>query len=275
MQELDTLSAELVRDYGLRDEELSPELRLCVGRLEELRRREKNGSADDDLDFKLGAPSKNFPIDLNIAVSSEQRREIYRLRAGAFRESGWIDGSQQEFSDEFDELPSAILIAATSRGRLVGTIRISVNGQPRSMPCELVFPEEIAAIKNSGRGRMAEFCRIAVDPAITNSSFRATLYGCLVRTALLVARAAEVDYAFAAVHQRISRFYQHMFGFSRLAKSPGYGIINQPTHLLGLEFQSLIRRSGERNGFFHVAPPEVATARRHLSLSHPVLVTDH
>lgn len=275
MQELDTLSAELVRDYGLRDEELSPELRLCVGRLEELRRREKIADAEDAVDFKLSTPSKNYPIDLNIAVSKRQKQEIFRLRAEAFRESGWIDGSQLEFSDEFDELPSAILIAATSRGRLVGTIRISVDGQPRAMPCEIEFPEEIAAINNEGRGRLAEFCRIAVDPTITNSSFRATLYGCLVRTAMLVARAAEVDYAFAAVHQRISRFYQHMFGFSRLAKSAGYGIINQPTHLLGLEFQSLIRRSGERNGFFHVAPSEVAIARRHLSVSHPVLFTDH
>lgn len=273
MQEFDSLSAELVRDFGLKDEDLSPELKLCVDRLDELRRRERSAEPE----FRLTSHSKNFPIELHIANTQHQAHEIYALRAEAFRESGWIDGDDTAFSDEFDALPTAILIAATSRGRLVGTIRVSVTGADGSvsMPCEQEFPEKLAAIRSEGRGRLAEFCRIAVDPAITNSSFRATLYGSLVRSGMLVACAADVNYAFAAVHARISRFYQHMFGFTRLAKSEAYGIINQPTQLLGLEFQALVRRSSERNGFFHVSPQEIALARRHLTSTHPALIAGH
>lgn len=92
---------------------------------------------------------------------------------------------------------------------------------------------------------------------------------------MMVASAADVDFAFAAVHARISRFYQYMFGFTRLEKSDAYGIINQPTHLLGMEFQSLVRRSDQRNGFFHVTPAEVAAARRHLSVTHPALMSEN
>lgn len=271
MQDFETLSAELVRDYGLTDQDLSPELRLCVDRIDELRRRE---AVDTVPSFRLEAPTKNFPIELSIAVTPQQKREVYALRGEAFHASGWIDERASAFSDEFDDLETAILIAASSRDRLVGSIRISVDaGSPHAaMPCEIEFPETLAKIKSSPeRGRLAEFCRIAVDPTISNSSFRATLYGSLVRTALVVAQAAEVDYAFAAVHSRISRFYQHMCGFSRLAKSDAYGIIDQPTQLLGLEFQALMRRSGERNGFFHIKPAEVALARQHLTLTHPAL----
>lgn len=275
----DSLSAELARDFDIHGDDLSPELQLCVARLDELRRREGrsgfNGapSVGGSPALRLSAPKRDFPIELGIAVSKEQRRQILELRGKAFARAGWLPHETAAHADEFDRLGTSILIAASAGNRVVGTIRISIGGDEGAtqMPCELEFPSQLAEIKRDVDGRLAEFCRIAVDPDITNRSFRATLYGSLVRTALLVSRAAEIDYALAAVHSGIARFYQHMFGFHRLGKSAGYGDIKQPTQLLGLEFGTLVRRSNQRSGFFHVSADDIRQARQVLAASHPGL----
>lgn len=280
MEEGRTLSAELARDFDMEAGELTPELQLCIARLEELRRRE----ADPDDDrisiaqkfFPLRAPTSDHPIELSLVSGLDA--DIRDLRAKAYERAGWIADETSIVRDDFDRSPTAIAVAATSGGRLVGTIRVSVR--PRGlasagMPCELEFPAKLGGIiQTLPHGKFAEFCRVAVDPDIGSRSFRTTLYGSLVRAAVMVAWAAEVDYALVAVHAAISRFYQHMCGFERLATSRGYGIIKEPTHLLGADFAALVRRTSERSGFFHIGRDEVRRVGEHLRKAHPALFVD-
>lgn len=280
MEEGQTLSAELARDFDLEAADLTPELQLCIARLEELRRREA-GPDDDRISivqrvFPLRAPASDYPIELSLVSGLDV--DICDLRAKAYERAGWIADETSIVRDDFDRSPTAIAVAATSGGRLVGTIRVSVK--PRGvasagMPCELEFPAKLGSlIQTMPHGKFAEFCRVAVDPDIGSRSFRTTLYGSLVRAAVMVAWAAEVDYALVAVHAAISRFYQHMCGFERLATSRGYGIIKEPTHLLGADFAALVRRTSERNGFFHIGRDEVRRVGEHLRKAHPALFVD-
>lgn len=270
MERAESLTAELARDFDIVPEELSPELQLCVARLEELRRRDGDTPITSGAPIILRAPSKSFPITLSIADDPATLEDIFKLRARAFEQAGWLSSETDTITDEFDTMPTAILVAAHSGGRLVGTLRVSVNrGREKrpSMPCELEFVSELASIASEMDGaRMAEFGRVAIDPEIANSSFRATLYGSLVRAGMLAAWASDVDYTLVAVHNKIARFYQYMIGFKRIAQSSSYGIIAHPTQLLGLDFPSLIRKSDQRSGFFQVTREEAQRVRQQLRL---------
>lgn len=276
MERGQTLSAELARDFDLEATDLTPELQLCIARLEELRRREDpvgERRARSAKSFLLSVPASDYPIELSILPGING--EVCELRVKAYERAGWIADEASIISDDFDRLPTSVLVAATSGGRVVGTIRISMKtGQHAAigLPCEMEFPGKLSEVsKSMPEAKLAEFCRVAIDPDISNKSFRATLYGSLVRAAVTVAWAAEVDYALVAVHTGISRFYQHMCGFQKLAASRGYGIIKEPTNLLGAEFSALLRRSSKRNGFFHISDDEMVRVSEHLHRSNPEL----
>jgi hypothetical protein len=267
MQQFDSLSDELVREFDIRSEQLSPELKLCVDRIDELRRREKASLA------RLPSPSVNYPIELEIASSDEQRDQIFQLRGEAFAKAGWIAPGIKVVFDEFDALPTAVLVMATAGDRLVGTIRVNIREDGAAeigLPCEREFPAELDSVRAQS-GALAEFGRVAIAPDLRNRSFRTTLYGSLIRSATMVAHAAAVDYALVAVHANISLFYQRMCGFKRLAKARGYGIIAEPTHLLGAEFENLLKRSSGRNAFFHIKDGDARATRAALASTHPTL----
>lgn len=264
----ETLSAELKGEFDIRAEDLSPELQLCVDRIDMLRKQDRG-----DCDTRLAPPAGDYPIEFSVARTAKEYNEIFQLRRLAFAEAGWIDPETDSVTDPLDDLPTSVLVAARAEGRLVGSLRVSIGPQGSrvpSLPCEIEFPGELQTVRKDFK-RPAEFCRVAIDPELSNRSFRTTLYGNLVRSAMLVAQAARVDFALAAVHSKLSLFYQHMIGFRPIAKSDGYGVIQQPTHLLGGRFVDLVERSNRRNKFFHVAESDVLSARRVLQLTHPRL----
>ena len=264
----DTLSAELEGEFDIRSEELSPELQLCVDRIDMLRKKDHRS-----WNTRLAAPAGDYPIEFSVAHTAKQYNEIFQLRRLAFAEAGWIDPETDSVTDPLDDLPTSVLVSARADGRLVGSLRVSIGpagSRVPSLPCEIEFPQELREVRARYQ-RPAEFCRVAIDPELSNRSFRTTLYGNLVRSAMLVAQAARVDFALAAVHSKLSLFYQHMIGFKPLAKSDGYGVIQQPTHLLGGRVVDLVERSRRRNKFFHVGEAECLAARQVLKLTHPRL----
>ena len=227
--------------------------------------------------LSLNVPTQEFPVGLFLARSVKRRSEVYRLRHTAFVNSGWIEPrASAELTDPFDDLETTVIIQAIADERTVGTARLTVSPSSAialSMPCQLAFPSELANVKSRYRGPLVEFGRIAVDPASWSRSFRTTLYGSLVRTALLLAEAAGTEYTLAAVHSRLSMFYRGMFGFIRLADTRSYGDINEPTVLLGQRCQALLDRSAARSKFFHVSRDDINQAREVLLRSHPLLLT--
>lgn len=219
------------------------------------------------LDSNGGDAAKNFPIALRMYSSTSDKSELYRLRYRAFLAAGWIAESRKgEFTDRFDALASTFAVGAFHNGECIGSLRLAFGGggSVDSMPCEEQFAAEVKELDVGGNRRLLEFSRMAVDPSLTNNSFRTTLYASLVRAGFILAHAAEVDDAVIAVHRRFSPFYQAMCGFRVLGKSDSYGGIAEPTHFLGRNFKSLDGRRRQRNAFFRFEPEEVDRARQSL-----------
>jgi len=221
------------------------------------------------LDSNGGDKVKNFPIKISIYSSKANKSELYQLRYRAFRDSGWIPENETgEFADRYDTLESTFTVGASHDGQCIGTLRLAFGGAglpPGTMPCEEQFPEEVRKLDAHGPIRMTEFSRMAVDPAMTNTSFKTTLYATLVRAGFMLTAAASTNFALIAVHKKTSRFYQSMCGFKVLSESGSYAGIAEPTHFLGLEVRALDERRQSRKGFFAFTAEELVGARQTLA----------
>lgn len=215
------------------------------------------------LDSNAGDAARNFPISLRIFSWASDKGDLYRLRYTAFREAGWIaENDDRMFVDEYDALPSTFAVGAYHDGVCIGSLRLALGGAgypPRTMPCQEQFPDEVC---EQGAKRLVEFSRMAVDPSLTNRSFRTTLYASLVRAGLIVSTAAEIDVTLIAVHRRVSPFYQAMCGFQVVAKSDTYAGIAEPTNFLALRFQDMEKRRRRSNAFFAFSEQEIESARQ-------------
>ncbi|MDX2307123.1 MAG: GNAT family N-acyltransferase [Hyphomicrobium sp.] len=287
------LRERLEQEFAIRFDDLSTDMKICVERIEQ---HEQPALPDDHgrpdtavgtgfdsrLELsdatRLNSPTDAFPISIGLALSCSQRERVFQLRHDSFVEAGWITPqASRAFSDAFDDLPTSVLVEAVADGRAVATLRIAMatpQSMAPSLPCEVEFPREIADVRARTGGRLAEFSRVAIAPDITNTSFKTTLYGGMVRTAFILVWAAGIDYAFAAVHERVSDFYRHMIGFDRLARSSSFGIIAEPTELLGCPGARLFQRAAQRRSFFHVDADEIEHARVLLQRHFPALAVD-
>lgn len=211
-------------------------------------------------------PSK-FPIDLRVFASGSDKRDIYRLRYRAFIKDGVISARSDElFFDPYDDLASTCSLGAYQDGVCVGTFRLAF-GEGRSdrdtMPCQAMFAE-VGTLQAQGFDRLVEFGRMVVEPSLTNTSFRTTLYASLVRAGLIIAQAGGADYGLISVHPKLARFYELMCGFKSMARAESYPGINAPAVLLGRDFRILDQKRTRQNPFFRIASNEVTLARDQL-----------
>ena len=217
------------------------------------------------LDSHDGNAAKNFAMDLRIFSNATDRRDIYELRYRAYIESGLIVRQDDPaFSDQFDDLPSSYSIGAYSKGVCIGSLRLafgdSSSADATTMPCQTVFGD-VDGLGARRSGKLVEFTRMVVAPEITNASFRATLYGTLVRTATILSKAGKADFALIAVDPKMMKFYSVMCGFKFIAGPRAYPGVTFETNLMGRDFSKLEERSTLRNAFFSFSEADVAAAR--------------
>ncbi len=221
------------------------------------------------LDNNDGDPAKNFPISLHIYSSNSDMAELHRLRYRAFLAAGWIkENDAGMLSDRFDGLGTTVAVGAFHNGACIGALRLAFGGghaPPHSMPCEDEFSDEVHALIAQGGARLVEFSRRAVEPALSNRSFRTTLYASLVRAGMILTTASHVDVALVAVHKNVSPFYQAMCGFEVLGTSASYAEIDEPTEFLALKAHALEERRRQRSGFFAFSQEEIAAAENTLA----------
>jgi N-acyl-L-homoserine lactone synthetase len=214
------------------------------------------------LDSNAGDATRNFPISLRFFDWASDKSDLFRLRYAAFREA-----DDRMFVDRYDALASTVAVGAYHEGACIGSLRLALGGAgyPSStMPCQEQFLNEVSDLSAA---KLVEFSRMAVEPSLTNRSFRTTLYASLVRAGLIVSAAAEIDYALIAVHRRIAPFYQAMCGFKVIAKSDTYAGIPEPTTFLALPFQDMEKRRRRSNAFFSFSEAEIASAREGIQVA--------
>ncbi len=213
--------------------------------------------------------SEPSPITLRIFGHRSDRQEIYALRYRAYHEADLIDtSSRRAFSDAYDDLHTTKTVGAYYNDICVGSLRLAFGeggADIPTMPCQAVFAD-VPQLSSATTGKIVEFTRLVVDPAITNNSLRSTLYGALVRGGMIVCNAGDADFAAIAVLPKMMKFYKFMCGFEYIAGPRPYPGVTMSTNLMGRGFRGLDARRSDRNRFFTITDAELAAARTAFSL---------
>jgi len=201
-------------------------------------------------------------------ASNESKRELLSLRHEAYHRAGLIKESPWGiFADNYDELPTTITAGLFRGAHCLSTLRISFftgGSDGPSLPCEKVYPE-IAAIKAAAQGTIVELSRLAMDPAITNTRYRARLYAATIRAAFLACLATDAKQLLVATQMKWRKFYEHVLGFEVVAPPQFYPPGDVPVVLLSRPVDGALDRRIKNNAFFKTGDGELAEVRAQIA----------
>ncbi len=209
--------------------------------------------------------SKKFPFDVRVLDRSSDRSDVFALRYRAYRDAWCIPlDAKEQYSDAFDDLDSTVLLAAYDADVCVGALRVNFS-QPwhsaDTMPCAALYPD-VRVVKDRTSGTLAEMSRLSIDPAITNTSYRTTLYASLLRAGFMAAQVANVSMILIATKPDWIRFYQYMLGFKTIGEPAMYPPGTIPIALLGASFTETQKHQRAQNAFFKITEQELASMKR-------------
>lgn len=202
--------------------------------------------------------TQRFPAHICLYGPADDRDTHFGLRQRSYEDAG-IGLARGTEKDEFDDLPSTVLIGAAIDGRLVGTLRLSLalGLAAPELPCEPHYPE-VQAIKASSRGPAAEFSRGGIEPEIANNSFRTTMYASVIRAGLICCLATRVGTVLVATRPKLQLFYEYMLGLEPVARPARYPPGDEPVALLGGSFAEADSVRAKHNRFFDIGSDEIS-----------------
>jgi hypothetical protein len=210
------------------------------------------------------APTQKFPFEIRLLDCERDRRDIFALRYRAYRSAEHIcDIDSGEYTDAHDALSSSVILAAYDHNTCAGALRVSFSmpWQPlETLPCAPYY-SGVEHLKREAKGGLVEMSRLAIEPSLTNTSYRTTLYASLVRAGFLAAQAARVSMILVATKPEWVRFYEYMLGFKRIGEPAFYPPGNIPIALLAGSLELAQKRQRAQNAFFKVATDEIASMR--------------
>lgn len=171
------------------------------------------------------------------------------------------------YTDQFDDLATTLIIGAHDAGRLIASMRLCFSRTWDSLgtlPCAAHYPQ-LSAIKEASESAMMEVSRVAIDPVITNTSYRTTLYASLVRLGLIAAEAGDVSTVLIATQASSEKFYSYMLGLKRIGEPAFYPPGDFKISLLGGDMRQLRLRQKVQNSFFRVGPEDIVRMRHALA----------
>jgi hypothetical protein len=190
--------------------------------------------------------------------------EALQLRRRAYAEQGYLPNvPDAEYRDVFDELPSTAIFGSYDDGRLVGTMRMCFSmpeGDLSNLPCAPYYPA-LGALRLAAPNGLVEVCRLGIEPSIGNTSYRATLYGFMVRSAFAAARAADVSTIVVATRPDWVPYYKHLLRFAEVGEPALYPPGGIPITLLAGHIDEAAARARMRNRFFHTSEEDIALMR--------------
>jgi hypothetical protein len=129
------------------------------------------------------------------------------------------------------------------------------------MPCAAQYPD-VAKVKAETHGTLVEMSRLAIDPTITNTSYRTTLYASLLRAGFIVAQAGNVAMILMVTKPDWIGFYKKMLGFKTIGEPAIYPPSKEPVALLGGSFGDAQKHQRAQNAFFKITLEEIASMKR-------------
>jgi N-acyl-L-homoserine lactone synthetase len=210
-------------------------------------------------------------FDIRLLTRRPDLVDAFRLRHRAYANQGLIPlASGEEYRDDHDDLPTTAILGGFDNGRLVASMRLcfSFPSDPlASLPCAPYYPA-LGELKIRASHGLAEVSRLCIEPEIGNTSYRATLYGFMVRSAFAAARAADISAIVVATRPDWVSYYKHLLSFEQVGTPALYPPGGIPITLLAGHIDQASRRAQMRNRFFRVSDEDVSRMQRMLA---PVL----
>lgn len=213
-------------------------------------------------------------FDMRLLLWPGDISEALRLRHRAYASQGHVPlVKDAEYRDTHDDYSSTAIFGAYDAGRLVASMRVcfSLPGDGlASLPCAPYYPALATLAANSPNG-LIEVSRLAIEPGLGNTSYRATLYGFMVRAALAAARAASVSRIIVATRPDWVATYKHLLSFEQVGEPALYPPGDMPITLLVGNLEDAAKRAWMRNRFFRVSDDDIAHMHQVLApVLHPV-----
>ena len=212
--------------------------------------------------------SNQSPFDLRIVTSDRDRRDVFALRLRAYEQFMPPEqvSSVDEYRDGFDDLPTTLLMGAYDGDKLVGAMRLCFSPPWESLatlPCGPYYPA-LRQLKRTAKGSLMEVSRFSIHTALSNTSYRTTLYASLVRASLMAAEAADVAKILIGTRPDWVRFYKYMLGFEVIGEPALYPPGDIKIAMLAGSLAQAQARQRMQNAFFRITPAEIASLRRML-----------
>jgi hypothetical protein len=215
-------------------------------------------SSDED-----AAPDSSI-VTTRWYAAGENKREPLSLRHNGYVAAKLIEPSPWGiYVDPYDDFPTTLTAGLFRHGACTATLRISYwqpGATDAALPCEKVYPE-IAEIKAKATGPVVELSRLAIEPSLNNTRYRARLYAAAIRAGIMGCIALDATHLLVATQTKWKAFYQHVFGFEVAAQAQFYPPGNVPVILLKRELDDKIMSRIANNMFFKTDPGEIDELR--------------
>lgn len=187
-------------------------------------------------------------VDYRLALTAEDKDEIYRLRYRAYlREGAILPSASERVTDEYDDLPNSFIFGVYVHGELYSSIRISVlNSQWRrslsaDMFSDLLHPE-------LDRGQ------VIVDPTRFVADYeKARLFPALpyvtVRLGYVACAHFNADIGLANVRPEHRAFYKKVFLQEPWGEPRLYSGLTKPVGLVAAHYPKIRERVFQRFPF--------------------------
>lgn len=205
-----------------------------------------------------------FPFRIDVMHCGEDQSDVFSLRYRAYHYEGHVEVDPcGQFYDRIDYLKTTVQIRAVDRDVCVGALRISFCSAATGvgvLPCAIYYPE-VAELGEDPSRRIVEISRLAIDPEISNTSYRTTLYACLLRAALMAAEASYATDILVATKPESIRLYERMLGCKQLSKPAKYPPGDIEITLLRVPLREARMRQKLQNRFFNISATEISSMR--------------
>ncbi len=111
---------------------------------------------------------------------------------------------------------------------------------------------------------MVELSRLAIDPEITSTRYRARLYAATIRAGISACLALDAKHLLVATQTKWRTFYQHVLDFKVAGPAQFYPPGDVPVVLLSRELDESLKRRVAKNMFFKLDPAELEDLKTRL-----------
>lgn len=188
-------------------------------------------------------------IDFRLAVSSEEREAIFRLRYNAYLNEGAIaPNASQRFSDPYDTTDNARIFGLYLDGELASSIRIHVatKEQP-DFPSYKVFADLMDPELEAGK-TIIDPTRFATDKRLSKL-FPGLPYATL-RLCWLAAEHFTAEHFLVAIRSEHQAFYRRTFLHHPICEARPYPLLAKPISLMTVNYEDVADTVHRRYPFF-------------------------